>query len=390
MKTRRVCLLTSDIEVEEKVKKTLDDMLSKEGIELLQTDKQSAIEQSGNLPLVLSITLLSTETEFEWLAEFSESIKLCPIIVLDPSPSFDRATQALRNGAADYFALPLGSIPADSGNSFGKSISRQLYHSKLFSESQFYREELEHSLAVLQEDQQAGHHVQQKVLPPDNQHLNNYQFNYCLKPSLYLSGDYVDYFRISESLTMFYLADISGHGASSAFVTVLLKNMSNRLLRNYMRGSSFDILSPTDVLSRINKELLETGLGKHLTIFIGLLDGVENTLQYGVGGHFPMPILYQNGEAKYLPGGGMPAGLFDEAEFDGRVIELSEDFQLSIFSDGILEIMDAKNLDEKESMLLQACSKRYDCVSELLVSLGADDSIEAPDDIALLSVSRAV
>lgn len=189
---------------------------------------------------------------------------------------------------------------------------------------------------------------------------------------------------------MFYLADISGHGASSAFVTVLLKNMTNRLLRNYNRGSSFHILSPTDVLWRINKELLDTGLGKHLTIFVGLLDRIENTLQYGVGGHYPMPILQQNGKAEFLAGTGMPVGLFDDAEFDGRIVELEDEFSLTLFSDGILEVMDLPDLKAKEQALLDAAAKGYRDLNELAVTLGVDQVVDAPDDIAALSVSRVV
>ncbi len=384
MKSRRTCLLIADEAFAEANFSIFHELLTKEGLDsavVSEAETSEALEKKPALVLVQLPEVLDSD----FVARLTESLPLSPVIVFDEYSSLQRSINVFRQGASDYFTLPLEDIPG-----LERSIRKQSYHHKLFSESQYYREELEHSLAVLQEDQQAGHHVQQKVLPPNHTDINDYHFDYCLKPSLYLSGDYVDFFSISDSLSMFYLADISGHGASSAFVTVLLKNMSNRLLRNYVRGSSFDILSPTDVLGRINKELLDTGLGKHLTIFVGLLDRVENTLQYGIGGHFPMPILLQNGQAQYLPGGGMPAGLFEDAEFDGRIVKLEDDFQLSIFSDGILEIMEANTLEEKESMLLQACAKRYDCVSQLLASLGADDVEEAPDDIALLSVSRAV
>ena len=40
-----------------------------------------------------------------------------------------------------------------------------------------------------------------------------------------LSGDFVDYFRITDRHFAFYMADVSGHGASSAFVTVLSEEL---------------------------------------------------------------------------------------------------------------------------------------------------------------------
>ena len=286
-------------------------------------------------------------------------------------------------GACDLFQLPVDDVDA-----FKLVLERHLDRAELLSQSQYFRDELEQSLALLKEDQQAGRHVQQKMLPTNQVVINDYHFEYRIKPSLFLSGDFVDYFRISESLSMFYLADISGHGASSAFVTVLLKNMTNRLLRNYNRGSSFHILSPTDVLARVNKELLETGLGKHMTIFVGLLDRIENTLQYGVGGHFPMPILQQGDKAEYLGGCGMPVGLFEDAQFEGRIVELEDEFCLTLFSDGVLEVMDQQDLKAKEKCLLDAAARGYDDLDDLARKLGVDQVDDAPDDIAALSVTR--
>tara|TARA_R110001583_G_scaffold655_6_gene5982 strand:- start:751 stop:1884 length:1134 start_codon:yes stop_codon:yes gene_type:complete len=331
--------------------------------------------------------LLLTQSLLEgvdgWLGRVCHAMHPNPVLVLESYFYEGAALQALRQGAADVFFLPLIEIDA-----FKDSLQRQLERSELISQTQYFREELERSLGLLQEDQRAGRHVQQKMLPPNKTEINDYHFEYRIKPSLFLSGDFIDYFRISESLSMFYLADISGHGASSAFVTVLLKNMTNRLLRNYNRGSSFDILSPVAVLERINKELLETGLGKHMTIFVGLLDRIENTLQYGVGGHFPMPILKQGDKTEYLGGSGMPVGLFEDAQFEGRIVELEDEFCISVFSDGVLEVMQQPNLSAKEKCLLDAAAQGYDNLGDLARMLGVDQVDEAPDDIAALSVSR--
>src|SRR5690606_40550624 len=83
----------------------------------------------------------------------------------------------------------------------------------------------------------AGRHIQLKLFPERGREIDGLQFDHLIKPSLYLSGDFLDYFQIDERNVVFYLADVSGHGASSAFVTVLLKNLTNRLQRNLRRGS---------------------------------------------------------------------------------------------------------------------------------------------------------
>ncbi|NIV97684.1 SpoIIE family protein phosphatase, partial [Candidatus Saccharibacteria bacterium] len=85
-------------------------------------------------------------------------------------------------------------------------------------------------LLRLREDEEAGRRLQFQLLPRDNQSFGDYQFSRKLWTSLYLSGDFVDYFYIDEDHLGFYIADVSGHGVPSAFVTVLLKSYMNRYL----------------------------------------------------------------------------------------------------------------------------------------------------------------
>ncbi|MEH6469927.1 MAG: SpoIIE family protein phosphatase [Halopseudomonas sp.] len=384
MNSERYCMLVADMPAERALQEVVEIIGDDHSLELQLVDSaEQALESIRRRKPQLLLTLSQLEGHSDWLNQACEEMHPNPVVALELDRDDGFTLRALRQGVSDVFFLPI----SDRG-AFQASLQRQLERAGLISQSQYFRDELERSLGLLQEDQQAGRHVQQKMLPPNQAVINDYHFEYRIKPSLFLSGDFVDYFRISESLSMFYLADISGHGASSAFVTVLLKNMTNRLLRNYNRGSSFDILSPIAVLERVNKELLDTGLGKHMTIFVGLLDRIENTLQYGVGGHFPMPILKQGDKAEYLGGSGMPVGLFDDAQFEGRIVELEDEFCITLFSDGVLEVMDQPNLKAKEKCLLDAAAGGYDDLGDLARILGVDRVDEAPDDIAALSVSR--
>ncbi len=384
MSAQRYCMLVTDTSDASAIQTILGLITADPSIELQRVasaEQALACIEQRQPDLLLTLSPLAGDED--WLARVCKAMHPNQVIALEAGVDDRAVLQALRQGAADVFYLPLAEPEA-----FQESLQRLLERAEFISQSQYFREELERSLGLLQEDQQAGRHVQQKMLPPKHADINDVHFEHRIKPSLFLSGDFVDYFRISESLSMFYLADISGHGASSAFVTVLLKNMTNRLLRNYNRGSSFDILSPVAVLERVNKELLETGLGKHMTIFVGLLDRIENTLQYGVGGHFPMPILKQGDTTEYLGGCGMPVGLFDDAQFEGRIVELEDEFCITVFSDGVLEVMPQLSLKAKEKCLLDAAAQGYDDLGDLARILGVDQVDEAPDDIAALSISK--
>lgn len=326
----------------------------------------------------------STIGDLSYLNQLAASISPMPTVALIEEGTAEELVAALRNGADDVFALnELQQHP----DLFVGTMNRQLQRVEMIEEAGFLRESLERSLDELRADQHAAQQLQQKLLPPSKRELNQIRFEYILQPSLLLSGDFVDSIAVNDHQTVFYLADVSGHGASSALVTVLLKNMTYRLMRNYNRSSSFDIQSPLATMHRVNREVLLTGLGKHLTMFIGLIDARDSTLTYAVGGHHPMPILQQEGRTMFLEGRGMPIGLFEQPVFEERRIALAPEYSITLFSDGILEVAEGDSLEEKEQTLLSVCSRKNlspQSISDCIIPVGRVN----PDDVAIMTVSR--
>ncbi len=315
----------------------------------------------------------------------------CPVVAFSHTKNASDVVTALRAGASDFIIKPI-----DDFTVVDEVIQRMFDQIRIFRLNLRYRVELEETnnelkagIAELKGDQKAGLKVQLKMLPENNVNIKGIQFNHLIKPSLFLSGDFVDYFKLDSKKSIFYIADVSGHGASSAFVTVLLKNLTNRLLRNFKRNSSDDILYPQRFLHRVNQELLDTDLGKHLTIFVGIIEHETNKLTYSVGAHFPMPILVSGGPAEYLEGTGMPVGLFEDPTFRTYDIVLPDKFKLWLFSDGILEVIEAKTLIEKEQKLLTLVEQHQNDINAFSDALYLHKMNELPDDIAILTVSGA-
>lgn len=324
------------------------------------------------------------------LGRINELAPDTPFIVVSGAGVMADVVEALRLGASDYLIKPILDLEV-----LEHSIHRNLKSAKLFRENQAYREELEEKnreleirLEELRHDQQAGREVQRRMLPEPQAQISGIEFNYSILPSLYLSGDFVDYFPINAEKVLFYIADVSGHGASSAFITVLLKNLTNRLRRNFKRGSSQEILSPHEVLNRFNRELLDARLGKHLSIFLGIIDLPSNTLSYSVGGQFPMPIMKNSDGVHYLSGCNQPVGLFESAEYATYDLPLGDRFDLIAVSDGILEVLTQNRLSDKEAYLLDLVDQDKLIVENLQSVLALNSGQELPDDITLLTLSR--
>ncbi len=352
-----------------------------QGLEIFEREQPDLLicdlrmPQVDGLELIRRLTALGVQT---------------PIIVVSGAGVMSDAVEALRLGAADYLIKPLEDLAV-----LEHSVRRALDRACLRLENQRYRDQLEAanqelqaSLSLLEEDQKAGRQVQMNMLPETPWQVDGLQFAHQIIPSLYLSGDFVDYFRLDEQRVAFYLADVSGHGASSAFITVLLKFMTTRLLYESRRGGVLPAFKPSDVLVYINHSLLNCKLGKHVTMIGGIVNEQEGTLTYSIGGHLPLPVMFSQGKAHYLTGRGLPVGLFAQASYEDHVIELPASFSLTLLSDGILDLLPGDTLKEKEAVLPELITAAGGTLDGLRKAFGLSTLAEMPDDIALLVMSR--
>ncbi len=381
------------IDDEDIVRDSIVAYLEDSGFDVLEAEnglEGIAIFKSQSPDIVLCDLRMPVMDGLAVLNEVSQHSPDTPFIVVSGAGVMADVVEALRLGASDYLIKPILDLEV-----LEHSILRNLKQLRLIKQNLIYREQLEvknlklaNSLEELRLDQQAGREVQKRMLPENPAQIGGIEFSYHIIPSLYLSGDFVDYFPITADKIVFYIADVSGHGASSAFITVLLKNLSNRLRRNLKRQSSNDLLNPAEVITRINKELVDAHLGKHVSLFWGMIDLPSRMLSYSVAGQFPMPILRNEEGVHYLQGHSQPAGLFADAKYDTYEVELGHKFELVAVSDGILEVLPESGLTEKESTLLNWVESGKLQIENLETLLNLQDGKEIPDDITLLTLAR--
>ena len=242
-------------------------------------------------------------------------------------------------------------------------------------------------LASLERDQRAGRYIQQRILPRSPLSIGHYRLAHRVRPSMILSGDFVDYFRIGDGHFVFYIADVSGHGASSALVTVILKNFSRRLRREHLPRM---LKRPGEMLANLNRELLDQNLGKHVAMFIGVVDLRADTVTYANAGHFPHAIHAGGGEARCLECRGKPVGLFDDVAYDVGEVPLAAGESVVAFSDGVLEVMPEDGLPAKEARLVACAASHAPDVGALWDAVGVVPGATGPDDMTCLVVAHTI
>lgn len=250
---------------------------------------------------------------------------------------------------------------------------------------QLANEKLQKTLKALQEGEEAGKRVQFKLLPPSPQVFQGLRLQHLLLPSEYMSGDFVDYMELDSRYLMFYVADVSGHGVSSAFVTVYLKRIINTLVSQYKTGEQ-PSLDPGAVLGQLNTLLMEEDLGKHIAIFLAVIDRQTWQLQYCNAGIFPWPLLLHDGQSQFLEMRGTPTGLFEFSHYKSVQLSLPPAFQLFLFSDGVMEIIEEHDLESRLLSLKQKVLPEVTDLSELTKRLDINPRSPLPDDITFLLV----
>ncbi|WP_346839058.1 SpoIIE family protein phosphatase [Microbulbifer sp. SAOS-129_SWC] len=362
------------------------------------TVAQSGVEGIGQFApglfhLVVTDLHLPDMGGLEVLRKIKQAAPETAVVVLASNSEVSDVVQALRLGAADYLIKPI-----EDAEVIEHAICRITRAETLARENREYREELEQRnrelrdhVEVLQRDQQAGRLLQQHLLPRSPyKYPAGIEAAYRLVPSLYLSGDFIDYGLFGERFVAFYLVDVSGHGVSSALVTALIKHSIMHLLRERPLFAQLDAIDSDllDILQLINRELLSTRLDKHASMFVGVIDSRARQLYYAVAGQVPMPALVTAGGVEWLPGKGRPLGLFERGNWQVTHVGLPPEWRLVACSDGVLELLEG-DLLERENQLLRIIDESRGDLDSLCAALHLDTSEALPDDATILTLKQS-
>jgi sigma-B regulation protein RsbU (phosphoserine phosphatase) len=350
----------------------------KQGLEIFAAKQPDLVLTDLHMPILGGIEVLSTITK---------GTSEVPVIVISGAGELNDAIEALRLGAWDYLTKPISDLQV-----LEHAVNKALERKRLIAENKMYAQRIEQSLKILEEDQAAGRRVQMSLLPQDQLSVKDYVFKYKIIPSLELSGDFVEYFAITDDIYGVYLADVSGHGASSAFITVLLKSLVSQYQAHYRVSKNETIMSPAQMMQVLSNEIFAAKLSKYLTIIYGVINISTNEFSYGIGGHYPSPILLTtDGKASYLPGSGFPVGIIGTAEYQTQKVTLPKGGQIAMFTDGIMELLlPGESLDQKDQVLLDIVRNCKGDISAILDSCGyiATPKQSQPDDITILVLSH--
>ena len=360
------------------------------GRNCLTADNMDAVQELCSNPLNQPLVLFSKQASCVDPQDVERLSQLCnSYLVVIAFGAEDKGKEA------DYFRLGVADIIEPNVqhrdlkkmlDRLGKLADTRRQQHEYSAQLESANNQLQENLRHLEQDQKAGLEIQKNLMPESPFVCGDFKISHSITPSLYLSGDCVGYHFVLDRYLLFYFADVSGHGASSAFITIWLHFMVGRIIRRHSLEQDYRALAlaPEGLVESINQQLLNTGLGKHLTIVAGSLDTETRQLRYVVGAQQPSPILITDGVAKFLSGKGKPAGIFKDAQWTVEQIMVPEKFAFVLLSDGIYELLSGEQIADKEASLLSHLNNSSENIDDLKQALFIDKIKDPQDDISLL------
>jgi len=191
----------------------------------------------------------------------------------------------------------------------------------------------------LQKEMQVAQEIQHALLPRKFPDVEGYDIATIYRAAKDVGGDYFDFVRIDESTLGIIVADVSGKGVPGSLVMTMI--------RTALRLESMGNLSPTDILSRVNKFVADdVKKGMFITIFFITLDSNKRTISFASAGHNPMILYRRESDSCYflntrgMPLGiSLPEGMSFEESLQSDKVKLKKDDMLIAYTDGITEAM---------------------------------------------------
>lgn len=245
---------------------------------------------------------------------------------------------------ADYLLQSVSDALTEAASALGMHVGDQLpfeavlreANLRLAEENLSYQEltwRLEQTLAErdriageLQHELQLAREVQKSLLPCGAGVPGIAGLNLSARA---VSGDFYDYYALSDGRIAFCLADVSGKGMHAA----LLMAKTASLFRCLGRG----VHDPGKLLGMINREIFETSVrGMFVTMLAGVVERDSGRVVLSSAGHLPALHLGCAALIGEYPAKAPPLGISPDSVFPNDSFELQGGC-LYMYTDGLLE-----------------------------------------------------
>lgn len=254
------------------------------------------------------------------------------------------------------------------------------------TEGEMQRRELQHRQNKLDEDLKAAAGIQRALLPKDLPKAANVDIAWKFLPCELIGGDIFSVFQLDRDRIGCYMLDVSGHGVSSALVTV-------SVFQSLRDCSPNGETPPTsEVCVALDREYPFERFNTFFTIVYMVLDTRTGELSYTNAGHPPIAVVHPDGECELLNEGGPIIGLGGLVPYKERRVFVHPGDKVVLFTDGLIErrneageLYGMARLTERFRELRDLPAGEFIArVTDTVMAFGGDRTLD--DDLSILAI----
>lgn len=297
------------------------------------------------------------------------------IIMQTASTKSETRTLAFESGVDDFLHKPI-------------DMQELVLRARAHLDRRQLTKEIHLSYQRIQEELVEASVLQHLLLPSDTiiekiKNDHGYEIATYFHPTSELSGDYISIRYREDGTILLVMADVAGHGVTSALYAFALHTLlEDRLLKT---------LTPGDALAHINRCLLDLVIsGKLATMFYGVIDPKNHCLSYASAAS-PPPLMIRNGAPHVLDGRGFLMGALQNASYTTHHTSIAKGDMLLLYSDALIEIPTPQGIYIQEGDLfheLQRCSTTdtSECMHTIVSGFFANRPTHLSDDLSIMLV----
>ena len=249
-----------------------------------------------------------------------------PIIMLTGLSGEQQEVLCLEAGASDFVTKPVNPAVLKA------RIETQLRLSTLRVQLETQNQALADWRADLERDLEAARLTQQTIIPQGPPAVPGWNVAVHYEPFIQVGGDIYDWLRLPDGKLFFWIADVTGHGASAALLTALAK----LLFRHAAEAAG----SPAEILRAVNEDFRATFKGRSLLTAMGVtLDLLTGELNMAGAGHPPLFVLRADGRVETRLSQCPPLGLLPLLSATEDRLTLGPGDGFFLFTDGFYDVV---------------------------------------------------
>jgi len=342
--------------------------------------------------MVLLDIMMPVMDGFEVLAKLKadENWRHIPVVVISAMSDMDSITKGIEMGADDYLPKPFDPVLLLA------RLKACLEKKRLYDLEQQYLQGLERELEI-------GRGIQADFLPQEILQPEGWEIAAFFQAAREVAGDFYDVFQISENKVGLLLGDVVDKGVGAALYMALFRSLLRASFSPafFVSSSGDHNDSENDHVKLLNRAVALTNeyictihhSAAYATLFFGILDLHSGELDYIDAGHEP-PLVLNHGQVRLtLQPSGPGLGIFEDAAFEVKNVQLEEGDILLVYSDGVTDVQNEKGEMFGEENYLKLLSHTTSSAESLLDHIvlnvgGFVGETSQYDDITLLAVRK--